>query len=98
VVIVAHDNIRVRLAAGTTAGLTGARAPPRPAEALPRQTYVGGSLDLEVGGRTARLTHIANAHTDGDTWVYFRRHQRARHRRHHEQFEALPEHRLRQWR
>ncbi len=71
VVIVAHDNIRVRLAAGTTAGLTGARAPPRPAEALPRQTYLGGSLDLEVGGRTARLTHVANAHTDGDTWVYF---------------------------
>jgi cyclase len=70
VVIVAHDNIRVRLAAGTTAGLTGVRAPPRPAEALPKQTYLGGSLELEVGGRKARLTHVANAHTDGDTWVY----------------------------
>jgi glyoxylase-like metal-dependent hydrolase (beta-lactamase superfamily II) len=74
VVVVAHDNIRVRLAAGTTAGLTGARAPPRPAEALPRQTYVGGSLDLEVGGRTARLTHVANAHTD-DTMNNFKRYQ-----------------------
>ena len=71
VVIVAHDNIRVRLAAGTTAGLTGNRAPPRPAEALPKQTYVGGSIALEVGGRKAQLTHVANAHTDGDTWVYF---------------------------
>jgi glyoxylase-like metal-dependent hydrolase (beta-lactamase superfamily II) len=70
-VIVAHDNIRVRLAAGTTAGLTGNKAPPRPPEALPKQTYVGGSIVLEVGGRTAQLTHIANAHTDGDTWVYF---------------------------
>ncbi len=71
VVIVAHDNIRVRLAAGTIAGLTGAKAAPRPAEALPKQTYFGGSITVEAGGRKALLTHIANAHTDGDTWVYF---------------------------
>ncbi len=70
-VIVAHDNLRVRLAAGTVAGLTGNRAPPRPPEALPKQTYVGGSMTLEVGGRKAKLTHVANAHTDGDTWVNF---------------------------
>jgi cyclase len=70
-VIVAHDNIRVRLAAGTRNGLTGATVPPRAPEALPKQTYFGGSFTLEVGGRTAQLTHIANAHTDGDTWVYF---------------------------
>jgi cyclase len=71
VVIVAHDNIRVRLAAGTIAGLTGAKAPPRPAAALPVETYFGGTRTVDVGGRKAQLTHIANAHTDGDTWVYF---------------------------
>jgi glyoxylase-like metal-dependent hydrolase (beta-lactamase superfamily II) len=71
VTIVAHDNIRVRLAAGTTAGLTGAKAAPRPSEALPKQTYLGGTMTLDIGGRTVRLTHVANAHTDGDTWVYF---------------------------
>jgi len=70
-IIVAHDNIRVRLAAGTTAGLTGAKATPRPAAALPTQTYYGGTVFLEVGGRKVQLTHVANAHTDGDTWVYF---------------------------
>jgi glyoxylase-like metal-dependent hydrolase (beta-lactamase superfamily II) len=70
-VIVAHDNIRVRLAAGTTAGLTGNKAPPRPAQALPTKTYTGGSMTLEVGGRSAKLTYVANAHTDGDTWIYF---------------------------
>jgi cyclase len=70
-VIVAHDNIRVRLAAGTRNGLTGATVPPRAPEALPRQTYFGGTFALEFGGRIAQLTHIANAHTDGDTWVYF---------------------------
>ena len=68
--IVAHDNIRVRLAAGTR-NAAGGVAPPRPAEALPTQTYVVGSFTLEAGGRKAQLTHVANAHTDGDTWVYF---------------------------
>jgi cyclase len=69
--IVAHDNIRVRLAAGTVSMMTGAKAPPRPPEALPKQTYYGGSFALEAGGRKAQLTYIANAHTDGDTFVYF---------------------------
>src|SRR5437588_12507121 len=69
VTVVAHDNIRVRLAAGTVSGLTGAMVAPVPAEALPKQTYYGGSFTLEAGGRKAQLTHVANAHTDGDTWV-----------------------------
>ncbi len=70
VTIFAHDNIRVRLAGGTKNGLTGALAASRPADALPKETYFGGSVTLDVGGRKARLTHVANAHTDGDTWVY----------------------------
>ena len=69
--IVAHDNIRVRLAAGTVSNMTGVKAPPRSADWLPKQTYVVGSFAVEAGGRKAQLTHIANAHTDGDTWVYF---------------------------
>src|SRR6516164_4704361 len=69
--VVAQDNVRVRLAAGTMNGLTGIKTPPVAPEALPKQTYIGGSTTLEVGGRTAVLTHVNNAHTDGDTWVYF---------------------------
>jgi glyoxylase-like metal-dependent hydrolase (beta-lactamase superfamily II) len=71
VIIVAHDNIRTRLAAGTIVGLTGAKVPPQPADALPKETYFGGTKVVEAGGRKAQLTHVANAHTDGDTWVYF---------------------------
>ncbi len=71
VTVVAHDNIRVRLAAGSVSALTGAKVPPVPEAGLPTQTYYGGSFALEVGGRKAQLTHVANAHTDGDTWVYF---------------------------
>jgi cyclase len=71
VTIVAHDNIRLRLAAGTTNGLNGNKTPPQPADAIPKETYFGGVKTVEVGGRKATLTHVANAHTDGDTWVFF---------------------------
>jgi len=70
-IVVAHDNIRVRLAAGTVSALTGQPVSPVPPEGQPKQTYYGGSFALEVGGRKAQLTHVENAHTDGDTWVYF---------------------------
>ena len=69
--IVAQDNIRVRLAAGTTNALTGNKAPPQPADALPTDTYYGGSKTVEIGGRKALLNHIYNAHTDGDSYVFF---------------------------
>lgn len=68
---IAQDNIRVRLAAGTTNGVTGNKTPPRPEAGIPKQTYVGGTITLESGGRKALLTHVNNAHTDGDTFVYF---------------------------
>src|SRR5712692_1535818 len=42
-IIVAQDNIRTRLAAGTANGITGATTAPRPAEALPTDTYIGGT-------------------------------------------------------
>jgi glyoxylase-like metal-dependent hydrolase (beta-lactamase superfamily II) len=71
VTVVAQNNVRVRLAAGTMNGLTDIKTPPVAPEALPKQTYIGGSMTLQVGGRTAVLTHVNNAHTDGDTWVYF---------------------------
>jgi len=71
VIVVAQDNIRVRLTAGTTNGISGAKAPPVAPGAVPKETYIGGSRTVQAGGRTAQLTHVNNAHTDGDTWVYF---------------------------
>src|SRR3981081_2636215 len=70
-IIVAQDNIRIRLAAGTANGITGGKTAPVPALGLPTETYIGGTKTVQVGGRTAVLTHVQNAHTDGDTWVYF---------------------------
>jgi len=71
VTLVSHVNVRNRLAAGTTSNLAGTKTPPAPAEALPSKSYESGSITLEVKGRSARLTHPVNAHTDGDTYVWF---------------------------
>lgn len=68
--ITAHSNVRNRLAAGTVNGLTGVRTPPAAAAALPTKTYEK-AITLRVKNRKAALRHIDNAHTDGDTYVYF---------------------------
>jgi cyclase len=71
VIIVAEANVRKRLEAGTTNGLTGVKTPPAPADALPSKTYTG-AFKIRLAGRVADLNHIANAHTDGDTYVWFK--------------------------
>src|ERR1700682_6454443 len=48
-VIVAQDNIRIRLAAGTTNGINGGKPPPVPAAGLPTDTYIGGNKTVQVG-------------------------------------------------
>ena len=62
---------RNRLAAGTTNGLTGAKTPPASQAALPSDTYINFSK-VRLSGRVADLKHIPNAHTDGDTYVWFK--------------------------
>jgi glyoxylase-like metal-dependent hydrolase (beta-lactamase superfamily II) len=69
-IIVAQDNVRVRLLAGTTNGLSYNKSPPTHPDAVPTETYVGGTKTVAVRGREALLTHANNAHTDGDSWIY----------------------------
>jgi glyoxylase-like metal-dependent hydrolase (beta-lactamase superfamily II) len=45
--------------------------PPAAPEALPAKTYTG-AFKIRLVGRVADLKHIANAHTDGDTYVWFK--------------------------
>jgi glyoxylase-like metal-dependent hydrolase (beta-lactamase superfamily II) len=70
-IVIAQDNIRLRLAGGTVNGTTGNKTAPVSGDAIPKETYTGGEKTIEVGGRKAILHHVNNAHTDGDTWVYF---------------------------
>jgi cyclase len=65
-----QDNIRLRLTGGTT-GTRGGKMAPMSGDAIPKEVYFGGEKTIEVGGRKAILTHFYNAHTDGDTGVYF---------------------------
>jgi glyoxylase-like metal-dependent hydrolase (beta-lactamase superfamily II) len=71
VTIISQINVRNRLAAGTSDGLTGAKTLPAPQAALPSDTYTNFSK-IRLTGRVADLKHIANAHTDGDTYVWFK--------------------------
>jgi cyclase len=72
-VIMAHDNVRVRLAAGAVSGArtSGARtiaaAPPA---ALPVITYADG-LKLHLNGEEIRVIHMPAAHTDGDSIIHW---------------------------
>ncbi|MGH6724937.1 MAG: MBL fold metallo-hydrolase [Pseudolabrys sp.] len=71
-IVVAHVYVREKLAAGSTSNTTGVKVPPVAPGALPTKTYDGATGPrLEVKGRSAQLMHPANAHTGGDTYVYF---------------------------
>ena len=70
-IVVAEVNVKKRLATGTTNGLTGEKTPAAPQDALPAKTYTG-NFKLRLQSRVADLKHAPNAHTDGDTYVWFK--------------------------
>jgi glyoxylase-like metal-dependent hydrolase (beta-lactamase superfamily II) len=67
--IVAHDNVRPRLAKGGTAA--GIVSPPAPDIALPVVTYDHG-MTLHVNGDTLDIRFLGGGHTDGDSVVFWR--------------------------
>ncbi|WP_338244899.1 MBL fold metallo-hydrolase [Aurantiacibacter hainanensis] len=67
--IVAHDNVRIRLAEGGT--VVGNVTPPAPPEALPIITYDQG-MTFNANGDTIDLMYLGGGHTDGDTVVFWR--------------------------
>lgn len=68
--IMAHDNVHKRMAAGHKSG-SGRVTPPAAKDALPVVTF-NDSLTLHVNGQSITGIHVEHAHTDGDTIVYFR--------------------------
>ncbi|HEX9466607.1 MAG TPA: MBL fold metallo-hydrolase, partial [Alphaproteobacteria bacterium] len=68
---VAQENVRSRLLAGTTNGLTGAKTPALADDAVPNKTYKS-STSVKLKGLTAQVGHPKNAHTDGDSYVWFK--------------------------
>ena len=67
--ILAHANVRRRLEGDGTIGGT-VSGDELPAVALPVVTFEDG-VSLHFNGEEVRLLHLPNAHTDGDTAVWF---------------------------
>jgi glyoxylase-like metal-dependent hydrolase (beta-lactamase superfamily II) len=65
--IIAHVNVLGRMSSPT-----GTQAPAA-AAAWPSDTYFTDDWALFVNGEALQLIHVPNAHTDGDTIVFFRR-------------------------
>ncbi|RJY08479.1 MBL fold metallo-hydrolase [Aurantiacibacter aquimixticola] len=66
--IVAHDNVRIRLAEGGE--IRGNAIAPRP-DALPVITYDTG-MTFHVNGDTVDVIYLGGGHTDGDSVVFWR--------------------------
>jgi len=67
--LVAHANVRKRLAAGMER-LLGQPVPPAPREALPVITYESG-VSFHFNGEEVRVVHFPTGHTDGDSVIFF---------------------------
>jgi cyclase len=65
--IIAHQNVLNRMSAPT-----GTQSP-SPSAAWPTDTYVGDEKDLYFNDEGIQVIHIPNAHTDGDSIVFFRK-------------------------
>jgi glyoxylase-like metal-dependent hydrolase (beta-lactamase superfamily II) len=69
-IVVAHENVKTRLAAGALNNVSGDLVPPAPVLALPKETYKD-TMTVRLVGRTAELKHPMDVHTDGDTYINF---------------------------
>ncbi|WP_417449067.1 MBL fold metallo-hydrolase [Kordiimonas sp.] len=70
-VIVAHDNVRQRLRAGAFIKAFNHKMEPQRGAALPVVTF-NDQMSLHLNGENARIIHVPNAHTDGDSIIHFR--------------------------
>jgi cyclase len=70
--IIAHDNVRKRLAEGQPAQGAGTGTPPAPKEALPVITYAQ-SVSIHFNDEEIRVIHFPHGHTDGDSVIFFTR-------------------------
>jgi len=68
--LIAHENVRKRLAEGTTITQFKIVTPPASKEALPVITF-DQSATVHLNGEDIRALHFPNGHTDGDSVIFF---------------------------
>lgn len=69
-IIVAHDNVRVRMSSDQYHLVFRAGTPPHPEAALPVITF-SESMTFHFNDDVIRVLHVPSAHTDGDAIYYF---------------------------
>ncbi len=70
--VVAHDNVRVRMGTEQFSKFFERATPPSAAAALPVVTF-NDSVSFFLNGDEIRGTHVPGAHTDGDVFIHFRK-------------------------
>ena len=70
--VVAHDNVRKRLSTEQFVKLLDKKVPPLPESALPVITF-SLNVTFHINGNEILIFHIAQAHTDGDAVVLFKK-------------------------
>jgi cyclase len=68
--IIAHDNVRKRLATEQKSTVFNSTTPPSPKEALPVITF-DQTLTVHFNGEEIRAIHYPKGHTDGDSVIFF---------------------------
>ena len=68
--IIAHDNVRKRLATEQKSTVFNTTTPASPKEALPVITF-DQSLSVHFNGEDIRAIHYPHGHTDGDSVIFF---------------------------
>ena len=68
--IIAHDNVRKRLATDQKSEVFNRTTPASPKEALPVITF-DQSLSVHFNGEDIRAIHFPHGHTDGDSVIFF---------------------------
>ena len=68
--IIAHDNVRKRLATEQKSTVFNNTTPASPKEALPVITF-NDSLSVHFNGEDIRAIHFPHGHTDGDSVIFF---------------------------
>ena len=69
-VIIAHDNIRVRMNRDEFSHFMGNTTPAWPKDALPVVTF-NDQVTLHLNGEPVAVKHVPHGHTDGDSIVHF---------------------------
>ncbi len=68
--IFSHDNVRERLKTGSFLKAFNAKSEATDPEGLPVVTFSEG-ISFHINDDTVRAIHVAHAHTDGDSFIYF---------------------------